>query len=36
MTFLPSTLARKAKRFERSMFIDKLRRVVSQEYANTR
>ena len=33
MTFLPSTLARKAKRFERSMFIDKLRRVVSQEYA---
>ncbi|MBH1980197.1 glycosyltransferase [Candidatus Saccharibacteria bacterium] len=33
MTFLPSTLARKAKRFERSMFIDKLRRVVLQEYA---
>lgn len=33
MTFLPSTLSRKAKRFERSMFIDKLRRVVSQEYA---
>ncbi len=33
MTFLPGTLNRKAKRFERSMFIDKLRRIVSQEYA---
>lgn len=36
MTFLPATLARKAKRFERSMFIDKLKRVVSQEYAKRR
>lgn len=33
MTFLPSTLARKAKRFEKQMFIDKLRRIVAQEYA---
>lgn len=31
MTFLPGTLARKAKRFERQMFIDKLRRVVAQQ-----
>lgn len=32
MTFLPGTLARKAKRFERSMFIDKFRRIIAQEY----
>ncbi len=32
MTFLPSTLARKAKRFERQMFIDKLRRIVAGQY----
>lgn len=31
MTFLPGTLARKAKRFERQMFIDKLKRIVAQE-----
>ena len=31
MTFLPGTLARKAKRFERQMFIDKLRRIVAQQ-----
>lgn len=31
MTFLPGTLARKAKRFERQMFIDKLRRIVTQQ-----
>lgn len=31
MTFLPGTLARKAKRFERQMFIDKLKRIVLQE-----
>lgn len=36
MTFLPGTLARKAKRFEKQMFIDKLRRIVSQEYAKHR
>jgi glycosyltransferase involved in cell wall biosynthesis len=30
MTFLPGTLARKAKRFERQMFIDKLKRIVTQ------
>lgn len=33
MTFLPATLARKAKRFERQMFIDKLKRIVAQEDA---
>lgn len=33
MTFLPSTLARKAKRFERQMFISKLSRIVQQEYS---
>lgn len=33
MTFLPSTLARKAKRFERQMFIAKLQRIVAQEYS---
>ncbi len=32
MTFLPGTLQRKAKRFERQMFIDKLRRIVTQEF----
>lgn len=31
MTFLPGTLARKAKRFERQMFIDKFKRIVAQE-----
>lgn len=31
MTFLPGMLARKAKRFERQMFIDKLRRIVAQK-----
>lgn len=31
MTFLPGTLARKAKRFERQMFIDKLRRIVASK-----
>lgn len=33
MTFLPGTLARKAKRFERQMFIDKLKHIVAQEHA---
>ncbi len=32
MTFLPGTLARKAKRFERQMFIDKIKRIVAQEH----
>ena len=36
MTFLPGTLARKAKRFEKQMFISKLQRIVAQEYAKTR
>lgn len=36
MTFLPSTLARKAKRFERQMFINKLRRIASHEYGRRR
>ena len=36
MTFLPGTLARKAKRFERQMFIDKLRRIITQEAAKQR
>ena len=35
MTFLPGTLARKAKRFEKQMFISKLQRIVAQEYAKT-
>lgn len=33
MTFPPATLQRKAKRFERDMFIDKLQRVIAQAYA---
>ena len=36
MTFLPGTLARKAKRFEQQMFIDKLKRIVNQEYLKNR
>lgn len=36
MTFLPATLARKAKRFERQMFIDKLRRIVAQSSSKPR
>ncbi len=36
LTFLPSTLHRKAKRFEKSMFIRKLQRIVAQEYARKR
>lgn len=36
MTFLPGTLTRKAKRFERQMFIDKLKRIVQQEYSKSR
>ena len=32
-TFMPATLQRKAKRFEQSMFIAKLRRIVASEYA---
>lgn len=35
MTFLPGTLARKAKRFERTMFIDKLVRIVSQKHVSS-
>lgn len=33
LTFMPATLQRKAKRFERQMFINKLRRIVAQEHA---
>jgi glycosyltransferase involved in cell wall biosynthesis len=32
MTFMPSTLQRKAKRFEKGMFITKIRRLVETEY----
>ncbi|MBM3210414.1 glycosyltransferase family 4 protein [Candidatus Saccharibacteria bacterium] len=32
MTFLPATLQRKAKRFDKNLFISKLRKVVSDEY----
>lgn len=32
MTFMPATLQRKAKRFEKSMFIHKLQRLVSVNY----
>lgn len=36
LTFLPATLQRKAKRFEKSLFISKIKRVVAQEYAKNR
>ena len=32
MTFLPGTLQRKAKRFEKSLFTNKLRKIVSDNY----
>ena len=36
MQFMPATLRRKAKRFEKGMFISKLRRIVAQEAARKR
>lgn len=33
-TFMPATLQRKAKRFEKSMFISKLRRIVATEFSH--
>ncbi len=34
LTFLPGTLRRKAKRFDKSLFITKIRKVVSDSYLN--
>lgn len=34
LTFLPGTLRRKAKRFDKSLFIIKIRKVVSDSYTN--
>lgn len=34
LTFLPGTLRRKAKRFDKSLFITKIRKVVSDNYIN--
>lgn len=36
MQFMPATLQRKAKRFEKNMFISKLRRIVAQEAARSK
>lgn len=33
LTFMPATLQRKAKRFDKSLFISKMRKVVSDEYS---
>lgn len=35
LTFLPGTLRRKAKRFDKSLFITKIRKVVSDNYHNS-
>lgn len=36
LTFMPATLQRKAKRFDKSLFISKMRKVVSDEYSKKR
>lgn len=33
LTFMPATLQRKAKRFDKSLFISKMRKIVSDEYS---
>lgn len=36
LTFMPATLQRKAKRFDKSLFISKMRKIVSDEYSKKR
>lgn len=36
LTFMPATLQRKAKRFDKSLFISKIRKIVSDEYSKKR